>query len=93
MSTTVTVMGKRLILSDDDLSPETIREAAEYIEKQMESLRLSAGVQDTMRLAALTMIQVTGEMLELKKKGYSQTEGYSKVLEEMTGKLEEAINL
>ena len=92
MSTSVVVMGRTLAITDDDLSPETIKEAAEYIEKQMESLRVSLGIQDTIKLAAMTMIQITGKMMELKKKGYSRTEGYSKILEEMTRKLEDEIN-
>ncbi len=92
MSTAVTVMGNKLVIADDEISPETISEAAEYIEKQMEALRASGGTQDTLKLAALTMIDITIEMMELKKKGYSQTAGYSKVLEEMTRKLEDEIN-
>ncbi|MEA2081890.1 MAG: cell division protein ZapA [Elusimicrobiota bacterium] len=93
MSSTVTVMGRKLVISDDKISPDTIKDAAEYIEKHMAALRSSAGIQDTLKLAAFTMIQITSQMLELKKKGYSQTEGYSKVLEEMTRKLEDEINV
>ncbi|MBA3066033.1 cell division protein ZapA [bacterium] len=93
MSTAVTLLGNKLVISDDEISPEMIVEAVKYIEKQMRALHASGNTQDTLKLAALTMIQITIEMLELKKKGYSQTEGYSKVLEEMAVKLEKEISV
>ncbi|MBA3052733.1 MAG: cell division protein ZapA [Candidatus Omnitrophota bacterium] len=92
MSTSVTLMGNKLSISDDELSPETIKAAAEMAQKEMDALRQALGMQDTLKLAALTMIQIAGRLLELEKKGYSRTEGYSKVLEEMAKKLEDEIN-
>ncbi|MDO9513351.1 MAG: cell division protein ZapA [Elusimicrobiota bacterium] len=92
MSTSVTLMGNKLSISDDELSPETIKAAAEMAQKEMDALRQALGMQDTLKLAALTMIQIAGRLLELEKNGYSRTEGYSKGLEEMAKKLEDEIN-
>lgn len=92
MSTSVTLLGNTLQVTDDELSPETIKAAAEMAQKEMNALRSASGIQDTLKLAALTMIQITGRLLELEKKGYSRTAGYSKVVEEMVKKLEDEIN-
>ena len=90
--TKVTIKGRVLALSVDGLGPLEIATIAGQVEKKIDEIEEATKIPDNSKLALLAAFGFAAELYNLKQRSESSNEADSRKIEELTGKLEGALD-
>ena len=92
MKVEVNVLGNALTLETGDQPAAKIESAASFINAKLKNVARSSRSADTMKLALVTLLDITSDYLDLKEREVSGDEETGKEIKKLNRKLEEVLN-
>lgn len=89
--TTVEILGKPYQLKCNEEQIPDILRAAEYVEEKMKEIRDATQVLSIDRLAIITALNISHELLVLEKERYALTQNVNHQLEDLQKKMDDAL--
>lgn len=89
---TISILGKELMVACPDSEREALSAAARYLDERMREVQDGGKVIGTERCAVMAALNLTNELLQLRKTANSVPSGLDERLQALNGKIEAALH-
>jgi cell division protein ZapA len=87
----VTILDKEYLINCEVSERESLRNAADYLNQKMDEMKSSGGVIGSERIAVMTALNITNELLAYKKDNQDYTSNIDSTLKRLQNKINEAL--
>ncbi len=87
----VTILDKEYLIACEEEEKESLRGAVDYLNKQMADMKRSGGVIGSERIAVMTALNITNELLAYKKENQDYTVQIDSTLKRLQNKINDAL--
>lgn len=89
---TISILGKELMVACPESEREALSAAARYLDERMREVQDGGKVIGTERCAVMAALNLTNELLQLRRTANGTPEGLDERLQALNGKIEAALN-
>ena len=87
----VTILDKEYLIACEEHEKEPLRNAADYLNQKMDEMKKSGGVIGAERIAVMTALNITNELLAYKKENQDYTSTIDSTLKRLQNKINDAL--
>ncbi len=87
----VTILEKEYLIACEEEEKESLRNSADYLNKQMNEMKKGGGVIGSERIAVMTALNITNELLALKNNNQDYTSTIDSTLKRLQNKINDAL--
>ncbi len=87
----ITILDKEYLINCEDHEREPLRNAVDYLNSQMKEMKSSGGVIGSERIAVMTALNITHELLAYKQKNQDYTTKIDSTLKRLQSKINDAL--
>ena len=87
----VTILDKEYLINCEEHEREPLRNAVDYLNNQMKEMKSSGGVIGSERIAVMTALNITHELLAYKQKNQDYTSKIDNTLKRLQSKINDAL--
>jgi cell division protein ZapA len=87
----VTVLEKEYLINCEEGEREALRSAADYLNQRMNEMKSGGGVIGSERIAVMTALNITNELLAYKKDNQDYTSNIDSTLKRLQNKINDAL--
>jgi cell division protein ZapA len=87
----VTILEKEYLIACEESEKESLRSAADFLNQKMDEMKKSGGVIGSERIAVMTALNITNELLAYKKENQDYTSSIDSTLKRLQNKINDAL--
>ena len=87
----VTILDKEYLITCEEDEKESLRNAVDYLNQKMAEMKSSGGVIGSERIAVMTALNITNELLAYKKENQDYTFNIDNTLRRLQNKINDAL--
>jgi len=87
----VTILEKEYLITCEEHEREGLRSSADYLNEKMDEMKNSGGVIGSERIAVMTALNITNELLAYKKENQDYTSSVDSTLKRLQNKINDAL--
>ena len=87
----VTILDKEYLIGCEEAEKESLRRSVDYLNQQMAEMKKSGGVIGSERIAVMTALNITNELLAYKKENQDYTSNIDSTLKRLQTKINDAL--
>jgi cell division protein ZapA len=87
----VTILEKEYLINCEASERESLRNAADYLNQKMDEMKSGGGVIGAERIAVMTALNISNELLAYKKENQDYTSNIDSTLKRLQNKINEAL--
>lgn len=88
---TVTILEKEYLITCEENERESLRNSADYLNQMMDEMKNSGGVIGSERIAVMTALNITNDLLAYKKENQDYTSNIDSTLKRLQSKINDAL--
>jgi len=87
----VTILEKEYLIACEEKEKESLRNAADFLSQKMDEMKKGGGVIGSERIAVMTALNITNELLAYKKENQDYTSSIDNTLKRLQNKINDAL--
>lgn len=87
----VTILDKEYLITCEESEKESLRSAVDYLNQQMSEMKSGGGVIGSERIAVMTALNITNELLAYKRENQDYTSKIDNTLKRLQNKINDAL--
>ncbi len=87
----VTILEKEYLINCEESERESLRKSADYLNEKMDEMKSGGGVIGSERIAVMTALNITNELLAYKKENQDYNSNIDSTLKRLQNKINDAL--